>query len=235
MNAKLLLIFTLLILTDIFIVAQEKAINLRYKGGERALFAFVSSNLRYPVKSLDNNIIGFSITGISITPKGKIDEILIVNPMDEFIEQDIYRVLNMTKGKWLKCDTISTNQTFYLPIVYTITTFAESPSYINPVSDKFNFIEPVLITAVKLKDKYLPETDEYIANMIVEKLNEKQYSEVLDYINESIRRNPFNKELYQLRMYVNRKLNNNDLVIKDSWKMQNFIPGVSLEEIVNNN
>lgn len=77
--------------------------------------------------------------------------------------------------------------------------------------------------------------DESIAAKLGEALKNNKYSEAQNYINESIRRNPLNKELYQLRMTINRKLNRNDLIIKDIQKLQNFIPGVSLDELINKN
>ena len=141
----------------------------------------------------------------------------------------------MTKNKWLKCDTISTNQTFYIPIVYVITTLGEAPVFDNPVNEKFNFIEPIVLTAGVWESEKLPETNESIATKIVDALKENEYKEAIRYIDESLRRNPFNKKLYQLRMSINGNLNYKDLIIKDIQKMQNFIPGVSLDELINEN
>lgn len=228
-------IFVFLNLTGNFLIAQEKLINARYKGKEIGLRNLIMENLRYPAKSTEAKSIGYSITSITITPEGKIFEISTINPIDESIEKDIYRVLQMSKNKWLKCDTISTNQTFYIQIVYVIVTLGESPVFNSPVSDKYNFIEPVVLTAGVWKQEYLPETDESIATKIGIELKKNEYSEALRYIDESIRRNPFNKELYQLRMSINKRLNNNDLIIKDFQKMQNFIPQVSLDELINKN
>jgi hypothetical protein len=109
----------------------------------------------------------------------------------------------MTKNKWLKCDTILTNQTFYIPIVYIITTLGEAPVFSNPVNDKFNFIEPIVLTAGVWESEKLPETNESIATKIGDALKKNEYNEVIRYIDEYIRRNPFNKELYQLRMSIN--------------------------------
>jgi hypothetical protein len=139
----------------------------------------------------------------------------------------------MTKNKWLKCDTISINQTFYIQIVYVIATIGVTPDFNSPVGDNFNFIEPVVLTAGVWKQENLPETDEVVAIKIGLELEKNEYSKALRYIDESIRRNPFNKELYQIRMSVNKKLNKKDLIIKDVQKMQYFIPGVSLGELIN--
>jgi predicted Zn-dependent protease len=81
----------------------------------------------------------------------------------------------------------------------------------------------------------MSESDEAIASKLGEALEKNKYSKAQSYIDELIRRNPFNKELYQFRMTINRKLNKNDLILKDIQKMQNFIPGVSLDELININ
>ena len=235
MRTFYLLIIVFLNLTGNYIFAQQKVIDSRYKGQETRLRQQIAENLRYPSESIENKSIGYSITGITITPEGKISEISTINSIDKSIEKDIYRVLQMTKNKWLKCDTISTNQTFYIPIVYIITTLGEAPVFNNPVNDKFNFIEPIVLTAGVWESAKLPETNESIATRIGDALQKNEYTEAIGYIDEYIRRNPFNKEMYQLRMSINRKLNEKDLIIKDFQKLQNFILGVSLDELINGN
>ena len=233
MRTTFLLIFVFLNLAGNTLIAQENVINTRFKGKETGLRTLLAKNLNYPALSLEEKSIGYSITGITITPEGKIFEISTINPIDESIEKDIYRVLQMTKNKWLKSDTVSTNQTFYVQIAYAL---GNTPVIENPVKDKHNFIDVIVVTALGLgNDNFLPESDESIATKLGEALEKNKYSKAQSYIDELIRRNPFNKELYQLRMTNSRKLNKNELIIKDIQKMQNFIPGVSLDELINKN
>jgi len=233
MRTTFLLIFVFLNLTGNILIAQDKLVDIRFKGGEIELRKFLAQNLKYPVLSQENKSVGYSITGITITPEGKIFEISTINQIDESIEKDIYRVLQMTKNNWLKCDTISTNQRFYFQIAYIM---ENTPSIKISVKDKHNFIDLVVLTSIgSIDNNYLPESDESIATKFGEALKRNEYSETLNYINELIKRNPFNKELYQLRMSINRKLSKNDLMIKDLEKIQNFIPGVSLDELLNKN
>jgi len=226
------LIIMFLCLTGNHLFAQENGINARYKGKEIEFRKFIAQNLKYPVLSQENRSVGYSITSMTITPKGEIAGISTINLIDRPIEKDINRVLQMTKNKWLKCDTISVNQTFYIQIVYVL---GENPIVKNPVKDKYNFVDVVVLTALGFHNNNLPESNESIATKLATELKNNNYKEALNYVDESIRRNPFNKELYQLRMTINRKLKNNDLVIKDLQKMQNFIPGVSLDELINEN
>lgn len=209
--------------------ARENGINSRYNGKEIEFRKFLGQNLKYPVSSQKNRAVGHSITSITITPKGEIAGISTINLIDEAIEKDIYRVLRMTKNKWLTCDTLSVNQTFYVQIVYEL---EHSPIINIPEIDKYNFVEVAVITA--FGNNELPESNESLLTKLAEELKKNNFEEALNYVDESIRRNPFNKELYQLRISINRKLKNNDLVIKDLQKIQNFIPGVSLDELVSN-
>lgn len=222
-------------MTGNYLIAQQKVIDSRYKGQEIELRKLIATNLRYPNESLGSKLTGCSLTGITITPEGKIFETFTINSIDEPIEKEINRVLQITNNNWLKCDTISINQTFYIPIIYVITTQGEIPVFNSPVNDRYNFIKPIILAAEVKKSKDLPETDEFIATKIVDELKKNEHDEAIRYIDESVRRNPFKKELYQLRISINRKLNKNDSVIKDFQKMQNFIPGVSLDDLVNKN
>lgn len=214
------------------LVAQEKLINQRFKGGEAGLNDFLGQNLLYPILSQENKSTGYSITGITITPDGNIIDISTINKIDDSIEKNIYKVLQNTKGKWLNCDTISKNQTFYIQIIYTYENFPNS-YLVKQINDKYNFLKPVVLTALAWEKTELPNTTESITTNLDEKLKKEAYKEALKYINELIRRNPFSKELYQKRISINTKLNNTRLVIADEQKIQNFIPGVSLEEFFN--
>jgi tetratricopeptide (TPR) repeat protein len=138
----------------------------------------------------------------------------------------------MSKDNWLKSDSISTNQIFYIQIAYSFSRTKDIPTVINPVKSNYNFIEPVVLTALLGKKDNLPDSDEYIATKCNELINDGLYDEALTYIDELIKRNPFNKELYQLRISINKALKKNDLILQDAKKLKDFIPGVSLDELI---
>ena len=216
------------------ILAQEKAIDYRFKGGEDGFFKFLSQNIKYPVLSMTNNSTGYSITGITISPEGKIIDISTVIKVDESIEKDIFNVLQMTKNKWLKCDTISINQTFYIQIIYVFKNHEELPEFVN-INAKYNFLDPMIVTSLSWKTENFFDTNKHIATKLGKKLKENDFSEALRCVNELIRRNPLNIELYQVRKSIFGELNMNDFINKDMRKLQNFIPGVSLKELTNKN
>jgi hypothetical protein len=213
---------------------QIKPIEYRFKNGEKGLVDFLSGRVIYPKFSQVAGTIGFSISGISITPEGKIDNIKIINPIDELIDNEVFSLLKLSAKFWLKCDTISHNQTFYIQIAFVISGSSLKVSVTSPVSYKF-FIEPVTVTAPNsINDvAFVPQSDELIAVKCIVLVSSKNYNEALDFINELIKRNPFKKELYQYRITINKNINRQDLIEADVQKLTNFADGFSLDEILN--
>lgn len=85
-------------------------LNRRYKGGETAFIKYMSDNLRYPTAAMENCRIGIVLTTLKLHPSGDIDSILFNNEI-EFgmgIEDEILRVLLMTRGKWIKSEIPTT-------------------------------------------------------------------------------------------------------------------------------
>ncbi len=230
-------VFILLIIVQsglsLYVSAQDLPINSRFKGGSEGFYRFMTENLKYPVQSVNSKTIGYSITGITVTPEGKIKEISIINPLDESIDNEIITVLEKTKNKWIKSKTLTTDQTFYVQVVYRMDYLAGlDPGGDYPVRDVYDFLEPVYIAEAVRKKIDLPEANDSIRARISKSMKENKNEDALRYTCELIRRNPFNTELYQLRILINRKLNNNDLIVKDAQRMQNFILGVSLNDFL---
>jgi hypothetical protein len=82
-------VLLLLTIFSFYCSAQTIPINERFKGGELEFTALMSKKIKYPVKSSDNKVIGYSITGITITPNGDIAEVFTVNPLDDEIDQQV--------------------------------------------------------------------------------------------------------------------------------------------------
>lgn len=213
--------------------AQDSPIETRYKGGNLELRRFLAQNLKYPVVCQEHQVVGYSITGITITPQGEISEIASINALDNAIEADIKRVVKMSRKNWLPSATDSTDQTFYIQLVYTIGDYGEKPDIEDQVKNKYNFITPIIIKAYTSEGRILPESDETIATRCNELMKKGDYPAALDCLTELIKREPFNKGLYQMRVSINKTLGRNDLILQDVQKMQSFIPGVSLDNLIN--
>lgn len=231
---KTRIIFLLFFLCcDLTLVSgQVKPVDQRYKEKEHGFIKFLSKNLKYPDESAANKITGYSVTGITVAPDGAIKNINIINSLDKNIDDQITATLLKTKGKWLKSDSIKTDQTFYVQVIYRIEMSDAAPSQETTLKNVYNFIQPITITTNISKEGGTIETSESYGNKIAECLKSDKSEEAIKYTDELIRRNPFNKNLYQLRASLNKKLGNTDLADKDFQKLQNFIPGVSLESFL---
>ena len=228
-----IILCTLLPLTSMA-QTQLKPVEYRFINGEKGLKEFLIQNVSYPKISQSYRAIGFSISGISITPEGKIENIKIVNPIDEYIDAEVIRLLKSTSKLWLKCDTVSNNQAFYIQIAFVLSGPTPNFFVLNPTTNKM-FIEPVTVTAMypKNENSFILETDESLAIKCSVLIYSKRYDEALGFIDELIRRNPFMKELYQYRISVCKKLGRQDLIEIDVQKLQNFADGLSLAELLN--
>lgn len=217
------------------ILAQTlvKPIEYRFKNGEKGLADFIEERVVYPKVSKLVGSIGFSISGISITPEGKIGNIKIINPIDEFIDNEVIRLLRSSAKLWIKCDTISHNQTFFIQIAFVISGSSLKVSVTNPVSYRF-FLEPVTVTARDSIDgvAFVPQSNEFMAVKCIILMSSQRYDEALDLINGLIKRNPYRKELYQYRITIYNKMNRQDLIEADVNKLSNFADGFSLDEIL---
>jgi len=219
---------------NILAQTRVKPIEYRFKNGERGLLDFLTERVIYPKVSQVTGSIGFSISGISISPAGKIDIIIIINPIDELIDNEVISLLRSSAKLWLKCDTISHTQTFFIQIAFVISGSSLKVSVTSPVYYRF-FIEPVTITAPNsIKEvAFVPQSDELMAIKCIVLVSSQRYNEALNLINGLIKRNPFKKELYQYRITIYNNINRQDLIEDDVQKLTNFADGFSLEEILN--
>jgi tetratricopeptide (TPR) repeat protein len=212
---------------------QPKPIEYRFLYGETGLRDYLSRNSTFPANSILNNTIGFSLSSITINPYGAIEDIKILNPIDQFIDKEVTRVLKSSASLWQKCDTINKSQTFYIQIAFIIETWKSDFMILSPVRNIF-FMEPVVVSVSRWtsEEALMFQTNELLgvkSNILV---NCGRYQESLTFLDELIRRNPFSKELYQFRIMVYRKIGNNDLINKDLRRLTDFAEGLTLDEIL---
>jgi tetratricopeptide (TPR) repeat protein len=198
---------------------QPKPIEYRFLYGETGLRDYLSRNSTFPANSILNNTIGFSLSSITINPYGAIEDIKILNPIDQFIDKEVTRVLKSSASLWQKCDTIETWKSDFM--------------ILSPVRNIF-FMEPVVVSVSRWtsEEALMFQTNELLgvkSNILV---NCGRYQESLTFLDELIRRNPFSKELYQFRIMVYRKIGNNDLINKDLRRLTDFAEGLTLDEIL---
>lgn len=82
---------------EIFAVVENPP---EFKGGEKALDAFIKTHLIYPEASAKNNISGSVIVEFTVDIDGSIKEIRILYSLDNATDQEVIRVVKMMSGMW---------------------------------------------------------------------------------------------------------------------------------------
>jgi len=81
-------------------------IDYRFKNGEMGYSSFFSKSIHFPVTAIEKGTFANSITKISVNPVGELTDITIINPIDSIIDNEVLRVINLSKLFWKKCDSI---------------------------------------------------------------------------------------------------------------------------------
>jgi hypothetical protein len=210
----------------------KKPIDYRFENGENGYISFFSENIGYPIPAMENGIVGNSITRISINPKGKIDSITIINPIDSLVDNEVLRVIDLSKSLWKKCDTVNHDQVFYIQIAFSTPSF--QPNLCRPKSEEIIklFPEPILIIISKVDDFKKPFLkSQELSERANSCLDSGKFEEALPFINELIKRDPFNRDLYKVRIMINIKLNRLELVDQDDNKINNFAEEFSIDDL----
>jgi protein TonB len=74
-------------------------INPEYPGGEAAMNAFISKNIKYPNKEKENNVVGKVIARFAVMEDGTVDKITILSQTPLSFNNEVIRVLKLMP-KW---------------------------------------------------------------------------------------------------------------------------------------
>jgi hypothetical protein len=235
-----LIIILLLIVNNLNSQKAKLPIDYRFKNGELGFTSFFSKNIKYPKQSIQNGTIANSITRISVNPKGEIDTIYTLNPIDSIIDLEVNRVINLSRNLWKECDSIEHDHVFYIQIAFSLSKIM--PNTFNPRSNQLMklFPNPIIITLpeplIKSPDneqepKIIIPSNESLAKKLNSSLVTSDFGNALPLLNELIKRDPFNRELYQVRIMINIKSGKSELASADDNKLFDFAEGFSLTDI----
>jgi len=76
---------------DIFTIVEKMP---AYPGGERAMLAFLSENIRYPAKARLNNVQGTVVVQFIVLEDGKLDQPAVVRSIGSGCDEEVVRVVN---------------------------------------------------------------------------------------------------------------------------------------------
>lgn len=244
MKTCILLLLTCILISDsLYSQKFKEPIDYRFKDGEMGYISFFSKSIHFPVTSIENGTFANSISKITVNPDGEITEITVINPIDSIIDNEVLRVIELSKNFWKKCDSIKHDQVFYIQIAFSLPGF--QANLCKPKSKEIMklFPEPIIVS---IPESLLPslskennskrpiEKNEELSEKLNSNLNSEKFEEALPFLNELIKRDPFNRDLYKVRIMINIKLNRPELVNKDDNKIFDFAEGFSLDELNKN-
>jgi hypothetical protein len=226
----ILLLSCLLVSTRLYSQKEGKPIDYRFKDGERNFVAFFSKNIHFSDDYIESVILDNSITRISLNPDGEITEILSVNPIDSTFDNEVLRVINLSRKYWIKNLKENHDQLFYIQIGFYIPKYRPNFLERNSVEIKKLFPEPIAILYDnKFKKPFI--RSEELSEKLDTAILYNNFPEALIYVNELIKREPFNRDLYKLRIMINIKSNRPEYVNQDDDKIFNFAEGYSIDEL----
>ena len=65
-----------------------------FPGGEEALQAYLTGNIKYPVLAKENGIEGTVTVNFVVTDEGKVSEVKVARPLDPDLEAEAVRLIN---------------------------------------------------------------------------------------------------------------------------------------------
>jgi TonB family protein len=78
--------------TEVFVIVEEMPL---FPGGEKALFDFINSNIRYPENEKKNNIQGRVILRFCVNNLGGVDRVSVLKGVDPALDAEATRVIKM--------------------------------------------------------------------------------------------------------------------------------------------
>lgn len=93
-----------------------------FPGGEAELFKFISYEIKYPIKAMENNIQGKVLTQFYIETDGKITDIRIIKNVNYYLDIEALRVIRAMPTNWIPA-TLEGQKVRYkytLPIVFRL-------------------------------------------------------------------------------------------------------------------
>ncbi len=103
---------------EIFITAEEPC---EFPGGTKALYQFISDNMKYPEIALDNGVQGKVYVSFVVEKDGKATNVKILRGVDPALDKEAMRVIKMLpKFKPARQQGRPVRMSFRLPVVFKI-------------------------------------------------------------------------------------------------------------------
>lgn len=90
-----------------------------YKGGDKALLAFLSENVKYPEDAINNNVYGKVVVCFKVLAAGTTTEIAIKESLSPSCDKEVLRVVGLMKN-WIPIKGQKISDELILPVTFIL-------------------------------------------------------------------------------------------------------------------
>ena len=199
----------------------------RIQGGAPTFYETMSDYITYPAFAIRRKIVGTAIVAITISPKGQLTNVAIVNSLNSKIDQAIQEALDRTRTLWLADTLVKNDVVVFVPITFVL----DENAFLQD-ADKPPFLVPEVGVIVGEVGTQI-ESDADVAQKANQFYQAEDYKAAIKHLDELIRRNPYRKNLYLMRGHAHHQLGHRDLGCSDFRKITGFLkqplPSVTTE------
>lgn len=166
--------------------------NDRVRGGAPTFYDTMRYMLEYPSSGYEKHTVGTTIAILTITPRGEMKEVKILNSLGFGFDRMVHQALSATRDIWLADSYVKRDITLVIPISFLL-----KETQYKRATPQLDFLMPEIVV-ISYATRSIREDI-----LLVTKANqlyiEKKYRRVIKYLDELIRRNPYDKNLFVMR------------------------------------
>ena len=110
----------LIFINFLFLLFGKADDQPQFKGGENALYQFLSVNIVYPEYSSQNCISGTVFVSFNIDQIGKVSNVKVYKGLGVDLDDEAVRVVRLTSGKWTASLAHDVHERIVLPIKFNV-------------------------------------------------------------------------------------------------------------------
>lgn len=193
---NLLLIFSILLSNSLFVKAQDLPpkvfkdsvdafFDAHYEGGSREFLEEVYQNIYFPLAARSNCNSGILIVKLIFGRNGQLTNLTFYNPLGDGLENEVKRVLLLTRKKW---NNVNPDESIVISFSFTVGEKEKLEGYINVIA---------------LQNCY--HTTEIFQKKLDKTISKEKYDKAIEYCTEIIKRNPWSEKHIKLYEELKKK------------------------------
>ena len=160
---------------------DKPSIGYRYTGGADSVRAFLARSLHFPENAIREAQCGLSVSSLTISPEGLVEEVAVLNGLGPEIDQEVMRLLRKTGGRWKGVDHYAGRQSFIFQINFGFSPNCRAKDHLTLLAD--TILDEITICAIKSHTK--PKSKAQLKSYVEYLVSGTQYSDALLVLEEA--------------------------------------------------